>query len=161
MSRVAVVLVGQKDRPGFLYVMISVWVEAAMNDTQRYDKRRGKNEGTHIILTNSSLSDCCARECAMPFQKGRHPRVNYFCRLFVFPLERLASEEGFRATPGNKLLHYLEPGTWYFSVINDDSTSVGISFLPSLARDVPTSCPNNCHHHGNCHLGSATAFLAI
>ncbi|GFR12514.1 teneurin-m, partial [Trichonephila clavata] len=55
-------------------------------------------------------------------------------------------------------LHFLEPGTWYFSIINDDSTSVGISFLPSLARDVPTSCPNNCHHHGNCHLGKCHCF---
>ncbi|XP_042895037.2 teneurin-m isoform X2 [Parasteatoda tepidariorum] len=55
-------------------------------------------------------------------------------------------------------LHFLEPGTWYFSIINDDSTAIGVSFQPSLARDVPTSCPNNCHHHGNCHLGKCHCF---
>ncbi|XP_054706781.1 teneurin-m-like [Uloborus diversus] len=55
-------------------------------------------------------------------------------------------------------LHFLEPGTWYLSIINDDSTPVGVSFYPTLARDVPTSCPNNCHHHGNCHLGKCHCF---
>ncbi|GFT69619.1 teneurin-a [Trichonephila clavipes] len=48
-------------------------------------------------------------------------------------------------------LHFLEPGTWYFSIINDDSTSVGISFLPSLASVCPVHCSGNGRYvQGSC-----------
>ncbi|XP_064481434.1 teneurin-m-like isoform X2 [Ornithodoros turicata] len=55
-------------------------------------------------------------------------------------------------------IHYLEPGTWYLSVINDDATSTAVTFHPAVASDIPTSCPNNCHSHGRCHLGKCHCF---
>ncbi|XP_040063442.2 teneurin-m [Ixodes scapularis] len=57
-----------------------------------------------------------------------------------------------------EFIHFLEPGTWYLSLINDDSLPTSVAFHPAIARDVPTSCPNNCHGHGNCHLGKCHCF---
>ncbi|XP_023229639.1 teneurin-m-like isoform X2 [Centruroides sculpturatus] len=57
-----------------------------------------------------------------------------------------------------KFLHHLDPGTWYISIINDDSKAVIVNFHPTAARDIPTTCPNDCHEHGNCHLGKCHCF---
>ncbi|XP_067122609.1 teneurin-m-like isoform X2 [Centruroides vittatus] len=55
-------------------------------------------------------------------------------------------------------LHYLQEGNWYLSLINDHHNQVSIAFHLSLAREVPTTCPSNCHQHGNCHLGKCHCF---
>ncbi|XP_076321684.1 teneurin-a-like isoform X3 [Tachypleus tridentatus] len=56
-------------------------------------------------------------------------------------------------------LHYLEPGPWYISIINDDQKeATTVAFHPSVANDVPTTCPNNCNRNGNCQLGKCHCF---
>lgn len=56
------------------------------------------------------------------------------------------------------LIHFLEPGTWFLSLINDDPLPVSLALQPSVARDVPTSCPSQCHGHGSCRLGQCHCF---
>ncbi|XP_055927054.1 teneurin-m-like isoform X4 [Argiope bruennichi] len=55
-------------------------------------------------------------------------------------------------------LHYLEAGTWYLTIINDDNKSVFVVFTPNITREIPLTCPNACHDHGNCHLGKCHCF---
>ncbi|XP_037506550.1 teneurin-m isoform X1 [Rhipicephalus sanguineus] len=56
------------------------------------------------------------------------------------------------------LIHFLEPGTWFLSLINDDPLPVSLALQPAVARDVPTSCPSQCHGHGSCRLGQCHCF---
>ncbi|XP_035233106.1 teneurin-3-like, partial [Stegodyphus dumicola] len=55
-------------------------------------------------------------------------------------------------------LHYLEAGSWYLSLINDDNRPVFVVFTPNVTKDIPLTCPNECHDHGNCHLGKCHCF---
>ncbi|XP_054167929.1 teneurin-m-like [Oppia nitens] len=57
-----------------------------------------------------------------------------------------------------ELLQYFEPGAWYLTIINDIDDTVPLVFTANIAKEVPTTCPNNCHNHGNCHLGKCQCF---
>nr|XP_015923788.2 teneurin-m-like [Parasteatoda tepidariorum] len=55
-------------------------------------------------------------------------------------------------------LHYLEAGTWYLTLINDDNKPIFVVFTPNITHEIPLTCPNACHEHGNCHLGKCHCF---
>lgn len=52
-----------------------------------------------------------------------------------------------------ELVHYLESGTWYISIINDDFLETTMAISASIASDVSTLCPNSCSGHGHCEMG--------
>ncbi|XP_028967535.1 teneurin-m [Galendromus occidentalis] len=52
-----------------------------------------------------------------------------------------------------ELIHYLEAGTWYLSIINDDFLETTMAVTATVASDVSSDCPNGCSGHGNCEMG--------
>ncbi|XP_015786366.1 teneurin-m-like isoform X2 [Tetranychus urticae] len=58
----------------------------------------------------------------------------------------------------SEVLEFLEPGTWYITLVNDADEGIALDLNVSSADDIPTSCPNNCNGHGKCHQGKCLCF---
>lgn len=57
-----------------------------------------------------------------------------------------------------EILDYFEPATWYLMIVNDVDETIPLRLNLSIASDIQTTCPNDCHGHGKCSLGKCICF---